>query len=315
MNDIVFSARQVTKNFSGHTALLKVSIDVPEQSIFGLLGPNGAGKTTLLRIINQITAPDEGELFFRGEKLSSRHIGHIGYLPEERGLYKKMTVGEQAMYLAQLKGLGRQEAFSQLKIWFEKFEILPWWNKKVEELSKGMQQKVQFIVTVVHKPDLLIFDEPFSGFDPINVNLLKEEILQLKKNGCTVIFSTHNMSSVEELCDYIALINRSQKILEGQVHTIRQQYRANIYEIVTDSHAQGLTLSPGYTLLGSDSLNGQTVYKIKIPLDSEPNSLLEKLIPQFSIRSFRELLPTMNDIFISKVKENSPGNQINIAHE
>ncbi len=307
MNDIIFSARKITKDFSGHTALLNVSMDVPGQSIFGLLGPNGAGKTTLLRIINQITAPDSGELFFRGEKLTSKHIGLIGYLPEERGLYKKMPVGEQAMYLAQLKGLSRTDAFTRLKFWFEKFEILSWWNKKVEELSKGMQQKVQFVITVVHKPELLIFDEPFSGFDPINVNLLKEEILQLKKDGCTIIFSTHNMSSVEELCDHITLLNQSQKILEGQVHSIKQQYRANIFEVIADGHLSNLSLLSGSEILESKSINGQSQYKIKIPFEANPNHLLSQLLPQLTIRSFRELLPSMNDIFISKIKENSSG--------
>ena len=206
-----FKAENVTKHYQNHLALDNVSITLPRQSIYGLLGPNGAGKTTFIRIINQITAPDHGEIWFDGEKLNASHIARIGYLPEERGLYKKMKVGEQAMYLAQLKGLPRNLAATKLKQWFEKFDIIDWWGKKVEELSKGMAQKIQFIVTILHKPDLLIFDEPFSGFDPINVNLLKEEILNLQKNGSTVIFSTHNMASVEELCDHIALLNKSKK--------------------------------------------------------------------------------------------------------
>ena len=217
---MLLSAQNVVKRYANHTALNKVSLDVPEGSVFGLLGPNGAGKTTLIRIINQITGPDEGEVWFNGERLNASHVAQIGYLPEERGLYKKMKVGEQALYLAQLKGVSHAEALKRLKFWFDKFEINSWWNRKVEELSKGMQQKVQFIVTVIHQPRLLIFDEPFSGFDPINVNLLKNEILNLKANGATVIFSTHNMASVEELCDTIALINKSEKILEGNVREI-----------------------------------------------------------------------------------------------
>jgi ABC-2 type transport system ATP-binding protein len=226
----LIQAENVTKRFSGHTALSGVSLVVPDQSIYGLLGPNGAGKTTLIRIINMITAPDEGSILFEGRNIHPDDIGRIGYLPEERGLYKKMKVGEQAIYLAQLKGLSRVEAHRRLKEWFDKFDISAWWNKKVEELSKGMQQKVQFIITVLHQPKLLIFDEPFSGFDPINVNILKQEILRLRDNGSTIIFSTHNMASVEELCDNIALINRSQKILEGNVMEIRKKHGSDIYE-------------------------------------------------------------------------------------
>ena len=218
----LFVAKDVTKRYAAHTALDMVSINVPENSIYGLLGPNGAGKTSLIRIINQITAPDSGELFIQGEKLHPKHTAMIGYLPEERGLYKKMPIGEQAMYLAQLKGIPAHEAQKRLKALFEKFEIQDWWGKKVEELSKGMQQKVQFIVTIVHQPKLLIFDEPFSGFDPINATLLRDEILELRKNGATIIFSTHNMASVEELCDDIALINKSKKILEGSVSDIKK---------------------------------------------------------------------------------------------
>src|SRR5512147_1827049 len=214
----LFSAKDIVKRYSDHLALDKVSINVPEATVFGLLGPNGAGKTTLLRIINQITAPDEGELFLNGRKLSAEDIASIGYLPEERGLYKKMKVGEQALYLARLKGLSRDEAMKRLKHWFIKFEIQAWWDKKVEELSKGMQQKVQFVTTILHQPKLLIFDEPFSGFDPINANLLKQEILELRNQGSTIIFSTHDMGSVEELCDNITLINKSKAVLEGPVH-------------------------------------------------------------------------------------------------
>ncbi|MDD4191367.1 MAG: ATP-binding cassette domain-containing protein, partial [Mangrovibacterium sp.] len=227
----LFQACEIVKDYAGHRALDGVSLSVNEQSVFGLLGPNGAGKTTLIRIINQITAPDEGELFFQGQRFSSDAISQIGYLPEERGLYKKMKVGEQALYLARLKGMSRHDALKNLKYWFEKFEIQPWWNKKIEELSKGMQQKVQFIVTVIHRPKLLIFDEPFSGFDPINTNLLKTEILRLREEGATVIFSTHNMASVEEICDHIALINQSKKILDGNIHDIKERFKAGIFEI------------------------------------------------------------------------------------
>jgi len=226
-----FSARNVNKVFAETKALTNVSISVNKQSIFGLLGPNGAGKTTLIRIINQITAPDSGEVFLEGRKMTRADIGQIGYLPEERGLYKKMKIGEQAIYLAQLKGMSRHGATKNLKVWFEKFDIMTWWNKNIEELSKGMQQKVQFITTIVHKPQLLIFDEPFSGFDPINANLLKQEILYLRENGATIIFSTHNMESVEELCDHIALINKSVKIVDGPTNEIRERYKSNIFEV------------------------------------------------------------------------------------
>ncbi|MCD4735683.1 MAG: ATP-binding cassette domain-containing protein, partial [Bacteroidales bacterium] len=241
--NLLLQTIDISKQFAGHRALNKVNIEVPDQSIFGLLGPNGAGKTTLIRIINQITAPDEGKILLNGEKLRQEDTRKIGYLPEERGLYRKMKVGEQAMYLAQMKGLSRKDAITRLQTWFEKFDILPWWNKRVEELSKGMQQKIQFIVTVIHEPKLLIFDEPFSGFDPINVNLLKDEILQLRKNGATIIFSTHNMASVEELCDHITLINNSEKILEGKVSELRHQYRENLFEITFRGENQSLKKS------------------------------------------------------------------------
>jgi ABC-2 type transport system ATP-binding protein len=305
----IFSAKNITKKYAAHTALNNVSIDVESQSIFGLLGPNGAGKTSLIRIINQITAPDSGELFFKNQKLNPSHVSLIGYLPEERGLYKKMKVGEQALYLAQLKGISKKEALNKLKYWFEKFEIINWWDKKVEELSKGMQQKVQFIVTVLHKPELLIFDEPFSGFDPINVNLLKNEILNLRKEGATIIFSTHNMASVEELCDNIALINKSEKILDGSVVDIKNTYKANIFEIVYQKNEKNIenilpedfkiiSLTPNHTYISA---------KIKLPKNSGTNDLLRILINDVNIISVNEILPTMNDIFIQKVSEKSLG--------
>lgn len=298
----LIQAEKVTKRFAGHTALEEVSISVPEQSIFGLLGPNGAGKTTLIRIINMITAPDEGTILFNGRQIRPKDISMIGYLPEERGLYKKMKVGEQALYLAQLKGMSRQETIRQLKEWFEKFEIISWWNRKVEELSKGMQQKVQFIITVIHKPKLLIFDEPFSGFDPINVNLLKEEILKLRNNGSTIIFSTHNMSSVEELCDSIALINRSRKILEGNVMDLRKKQRTLTYEAEITRPSSSLQLPDNYQIIENTPAEPNIVLKIKVTANHKPNDLLSLLIGQSEVHSFREILPTMNDIFISTVK-------------
>lgn len=294
----------VVKDFSGHRALNRVSVDVPEGSVYGLLGPNGAGKTTLLRIINQITAPDEGSILFRGEPMGSKHRSRIGYLPEERGLYKKMKVGEQALYLARLKGLSRPEAMKRLKVWFEKFEMGAWWHKKVEELSKGMAQKVQFITTVLHEPELLIFDEPFSGFDPINVNLLKNEILQMKANGATIIFSTHNMASVEELCDHITLINESEVVLQGEISAIREQYRANKYRVTFTGEPEKLAagLETGFELLQMDENGLGQQATIRITKDGGSNELLKNLVDITEVKAFCEILPGMNDIFIQAVK-------------
>ncbi|MBN2174526.1 MAG: ATP-binding cassette domain-containing protein [Bacteroidales bacterium] len=307
----LFEAQNITKQFAGHKALDSVSIIISKQSIFGLLGPNGAGKTTLIRIINQILAPDSGNLFFNNQKLKPDDIYKIGYLPEERGLYKKMKVGEQAVYLAQLKGLTKQDAIKKLRIWFEKFEIQPWWNKRIEELSKGMQQKVQFIVTVIHEPELLIFDEPFSGFDPINVNLLKDEILDLKTKGATIIFSTHNMASVEELCDQIALINKSKKILEGKVVDIKNNYKSNTFEITCDEVKKdiGQVLGKKFEVIENIQVDGYLKAKIRIRKGVDQNKLLEELIPICTIRSFNEILPSVNDIFISAVNETNKKNQ------
>ncbi len=300
-----FEARNISKNYAEHTALNDVSIDVKEQSIFGLLGPNGAGKTTLIRIINQIIGPDAGEIFIKGQKLVPSHISDIGYLPEERGLYKKMKVGEQAMYLAQLKGLSKKDAFHRLKHWFEKFGIENWWNKKVEELSKGMAQKVQFIVTVVHEPSLLIFDEPFSGFDPINAELLKQEILQLREKGATILFSTHNMSSVEELCDDIALINNAKVILKGEVSNIKQEYKNNIYHLKIKDLSKDITeiLPDTYNIKPYKKYSNHQSFDIILPKNSTSNTLLKLLLPHGEISSFEEILPTMNEIFIKKVTE------------
>ncbi len=301
----IISAQNITKRFHKHTALDNVNITVPEKSIFGLLGPNGAGKTTLIRIINQITAPDSGEMFFAGEKLAPRHIEQIGYLPEERGLYKKMEVGEQCIYLAQLKGLKKSDAEKKLKIWFEKFEMSSWWNKKVEELSKGMQQKVQFVATVLHEPRVLILDEPFSGFDPINASLIKNEIIRLKENGATILLSTHNMSSVEELCDNIALVNNSKTILQGSVREIRQQAKANIYEVDFKgsmlSFATGLWA--GFEILDHKAEGEHCKARVKLLGKSTPNALLGAILQTVEVNGFREILPSMNDVFISKVQE------------
>jgi ABC-2 type transport system ATP-binding protein len=300
--------KRVYKNYADHQALHNISLHIKKQSIFGLLGPNGAGKTTLIRIINQITAPDKGEIFFEKENLSPKHIAQIGYLPEERGLYKKMKVGEQALYLAQLKGMDKGEAKYKLKEWFEKFEINEWWDKKVEELSKGMAQKVQFITTVLHEPKLLILDEPFSGFDPINTNLIKKEILELRDNGSTIIFSTHNMESVEEICDDIALINKSKKILEGSVEEIKNTYKSNVFEIVFIGNmiAFSNALWTSFEILESKQDNGRNFVKVRANNPSEMNDLIKVIINDVQIISVNEITPSMNDIFIQKVQEVMP---------
>ncbi len=298
-------AINVTKSYSNHKALDKVSISVPEQSIFGLLGPNGAGKTTLIRIINQISMMDEGQVLLNGNPIKQKDVINIGYLPEERGLYKKMKVGEQAIYLAQLKGLSKRHAIKELKYWFEKFEIGQWWNKKVEELSKGMQQKVQFIVTIMHKPDLLIFDEPFSGFDPVNVNLLKDEILKLRENGATIIFSTHNMASVEELCDNIALINNSKTVLKGEIHDIKQKFKANIFEISYKGKEPVSLPQDEFIVKSTEKIRDNICSVIKLHNGSSPNDLLSSVLPHADIVSFKEVLPSINDIFIQEVSSKS----------
>ena len=297
----------VTKRYADQVALNRVSLSVPEQSIYGLLGPNGAGKTTLIRILNQITGPDEGQVLIDGQPLSPRHTEHIGYLPEERGLYKKMKVGEQAIYLAQLKGLSKAEAQKRLHQWFERFQIDNWWNKTVEELSKGMQQKIQFITTVIHEPDILIFDEPFSGFDPINANLLKESIRELRDKGATILLSTHNMSSVEEMCDSISLINKGEKILEGKVSDIRRQHHTSTHEIevLADDRQDIIALTDEFDLKIEDS-GTQDVLRITFVGES-PKTLLNKIMEIGTLVSYREILPSMNDIFIQEVQsKNNP---------
>jgi ABC-2 type transport system ATP-binding protein len=303
----IFQANNIVKEYAGHVALSSVSISVKEASIFGLLGPNGAGKTTLIRIINQITAPDTGELFFEGRPMKANDIDHIGYLPEERGLYKKMKVGEQALYLAQLKGMSKRDALKNLKYWFEKFEIQAWWGKKVEELSKGMAQKVQFITTVIHQPKLLIFDEPFSGFDPINTNLMKNEIIELKKKGTTIIFSTHNMASVEEICDHIALINQSKKILDGQIDEVKEKFKSNTFEVSYKGETPDLQhrLGAQFNVLEQDESKFLKQMKVQFLNGNSNNELLKILMDQFEIVSFKEIIPSMNDVFIHVVEENN----------
>ena len=306
MNNLLV-ANSISKQFGNFTALNNVSVNIPEGSIYGLLGPNGAGKTTLIRIINQIPAPDTGSVLFDNESLNSTHIKDIGYLPEERGLYPKMKIGEQAIYLAQLKGMDRQSARLELKKWFDKFEISDWWNKKVTELSKGMAQKVQFIVTVLHKPKLLIFDEPFSGFDPINANLIKDEILQLNKDGATVIFSTHRMESVEELCEYITLINKSNKILDGKLDDIKSDFKTNTFEIAVNSlESQVLkkelelkyqTMAPTFRTIG-DNLR----MNIKLKSNQGSDELINLLNKNSKLIHFKEVIPTANEILINSVE-------------
>jgi ABC-2 type transport system ATP-binding protein len=303
----ILEAKSVVKKFAHHTALDNLDINIQENQIFGLLGPNGAGKTTLIRIINHITMPDKGSLYFNGKPLSSEDIFNIGYLPEERGLYRKMKVGEQAMYLARLKGMSKHDAYQRLKYWFEKFEIGGWWNKKVEDLSKGMQQKLQFIVTVIHEPQLLIFDEPFSGFDPINANLLKQEILNLQKKGATIIFSTHNMSSVEELCNHIALINKGKIVLDGKVEEIKQSYKKHEVQIQFTGSIDLFKETLKNTCLIkhiSESYSGYSA-KLQLTEDKDVNHILSKILPQFKITGVNELLPNMNEVFIQAVESSN----------
>lgn len=300
----ILETHHIVKQYAGHRALDDVSLVVPKGSIFGLLGPNGAGKTSLIRIINQITAPDAGEVILDGEHLNPNHIKQIGYLPEERGLYKKMKVGEQLLYLAQLKGLSEKQAMEKLKIWFEKFDIKTWWSKHVEDLSKGMQQKIQFVATVMHEPNLIILDEPFSGFDPINANLIKDEILELRDKGKTIIFSTHRMESVEELCDHIALINRSHKVLDGAKRAIKEQFKTHTYHVEYQGSLDNLPAA--FAVLDTRPAgtgDGFLRADIKIPPDASVNDLIRHLLDHVAVRSFGENIPSINDIFIKTVGE------------
>jgi ABC-2 type transport system ATP-binding protein len=297
----LFEAKNVTKQYGDHLALDNVSISVPEQCIYGLLGPNGAGKTTLIRIINQITGPDTGELFLNGKKLVPSDVQLIGYLPEERGLYKKMKVGEQALYFAQLKGLPKAEAMKRLKYWFKKLDIIDWWGKKVEELSKGMAQKVQFVTTVLHEPKLLIFDEPFTGFDPLNAKIIKNEILFLRERGATIIFSTHNMESVEELCDNITLIDKAKTILEGSVNDIRSKWAANEYDLIFGGEVK-INGNGHYTILRQQHENNKSIFRLKTTSDIATNDILQTVMREGNIISFNPAMPSMNEIFIRVVE-------------
>jgi ABC-2 type transport system ATP-binding protein len=301
----VLEVENVTKTYGNYTALNKVSIAIPEGSVFGLLGPNGAGKTSLIRIINQITLPDSGAIYLDGKPLHQNHIQDIGYLPEERGLYKSMKVGEQAIYLAQLKGMSKQEAKKKLIMWFDKFGINNWWNKKIQELSKGMAQKVQFIVTVMHEPKLLIFDEPFSGFDPVNANLIKDEILKLRDNGASIIFSTHRMESVEEMCDYIALINKSNKILDGKLSDIKNQFKENKFEVGLISENENIfnVVQEKFKATNLDSNDVNNEYRMEVTLNGEDTTkdLIKYLNSKAQINHFTEIIPSANDIFLKSV--------------
>lgn len=303
----ILEVKNVVKQYGDYVALNSVSLSIPKGSIYGLLGPNGAGKTSLIRIINQITLPDSGEVLLDGEKLQPHHIQHIGYLPEERGLYKSMKVGEQCLYLAQLKGLSKKEAKVQLDYWFEKLDIKGWWNKKIEELSKGMAQKIQFVVCVLHQPKLLIFDEPFSGFDPVNANIIKDEILSLKEKGTTIIFSTHRMESVEELCDHIALIHKSNKLIEGKLEEVKRQYRSNSFEVgILTDNIDGLMydLTQKFTVGPANFKSLNQELKLEIQLGTgTPNELLQVLTQRGQVTHFVEKIPSVNDIFIKTVTE------------
>lgn len=310
----IIKAENITKKFTGHTALDNVSVNIPEGSIYGLLGPNGAGKTTLIRIINHITAPDSGTVWFGDHRLRAEDVVNIGYLPEERGLYKKMRVGDQALFFAKLKGLKTRQATEELKIWFERFGIMDWWNKKVEELSKGMAQKVQFIVTVLHRPKLLIFDEPFSGFDPINAELLKNEILRLRDEGATVIFSTHNMESVETLCDNFSLINRSHNILSGNVSEVRRQMGKNTYKISFQGNPEALTAALGdriaYSAIDEPVRDSEGITysaRFRLSADTDMREFLRTAVDTVDLVSFDRALPSMNDIFIQAVSQANAG--------
>lgn len=304
MHENILDVKNVTKNYSNHCALDNVSLSVPNGVIYGLLGPNGAGKTSLIRIVNQITGPDAGTILFNGLALSEKNIYEIGYLPEERGLYKKMKVGEQLLYLARLKGLNKSEALDKLRYWFEKFEIKTWWDKNVEDLSKGMQQKIQFVATVLHQPKLIILDEPFSGFDPINASIIKDEILELKEKGSTIIFSTHRMESVEELCDYIALINKSKKVLEGKKQDIKDKYKSNTFSLQFNGELNEEFKT--FSIISEiTNLDGRKFAVLKAYDSAKSNEILKELLPKIEIKSFKEDEASMNDVFINAVQSSN----------
>ncbi|MCS4165681.1 MULTISPECIES: ABC transporter ATP-binding protein [Sphingobacterium] len=308
---MLLEINHVTKDYANHRALDDVSIQIPKGKIFGLLGPNGAGKTSLIRIINQITAPDSGEILFNGEALGPQHIAQIGYLPEERGLYKKMKIGDQMLYLAQLKGLSKREALARIQDWCQRLDITSWLDKKIEDLSKGMQQKVQFVATVIHQPELIILDEPFSGFDPVNANIIKEQILRLNQEGATIIFSTHRMETVEELCDNIALINRSKKILDGSVQEIKKEYRNQTYQLEYTANEDNFLLSDDTLFEVITSTKHEKTYITTIQLNNNNhiNDVLMRYIPQIQLNQLIEIVPSMADIFIQKVTQVSPLSQ------
>ncbi|MEM8521496.1 ATP-binding cassette domain-containing protein [Flavobacterium sp. PL12] len=303
----ILEVNKVVKRYGDYVALNEVTLAVPKGSIYGLLGPNGAGKTSLIRIINQITLPDSGQILLDGEKLQPKHVQYIGYLPEERGLYNTMKVGEQCLYLAQMKGLSKAEAKKQLEYWFDRLEIQGWWNKKIQELSKGMAQKIQFVVCVLHKPKLLIFDEPFSGFDPVNANIIKDEILKLREDGATIIFSTHRMESVEELCDHIALIHKSNKLIEGKLNDVKRKFKTNSYEVgILSDNVEGLMfdITQNFTVKPANFKSLNDSLKLEIQLgNATPNDLLSLLTKRGQVNHFVEKIPTVNDIFIQTVSE------------
>jgi len=304
MNEFILEANNIVKQYATHRALDDVSLSIPKGSIFGLLGPNGAGKTTFIRIVTQIINRDGGDIFFDGEALKPKHTQLIGYLPEERGLYKKMKVGEQLIYLAQLKGLSKKQTMDKLKIWFEKFDMQTWWNKNVEDLSKGMQQKIQFVATVMHQPSLIILDEPFSGFDPINANLIKDEILELRNQGSTIIFSTHRMESVEELCDHVALINKSKKILDGRKKDIKAQFKPNLVSIEYEGDLG--QIAANYEVAEEEKgRDGHHRAEIHLNEGQDRKALIKSLVEQVNLHAFVEKLPTINDIFTSMVNDNN----------
>ncbi|WP_286844288.1 MULTISPECIES: ABC transporter ATP-binding protein [Sphingobacterium] len=308
---MLLEINHVTKDYANHRALDDVSIQIPKGKIFGLLGPNGAGKTSLIRIINQITAPDSGEILFNGEALGPQHIAQIGYLPEERGLYKKMKIGDQMLYLAQLKGLSKREALARIQDWCQRLDITSWLDKKIEDLSKGMQQKVQFVATVIHQPQLIILDEPFSGFDPVNANIIKEQILRLNQEGATIIFSTHRMETVEELCDNIALINRSKKILDGSVQAIKKEYRNQTYRLEYTANEDNFLLSEDSLFKVITYTKHDKTYNTTIQLNNNIhiNNVLMLFLPQIQLNQLIEIVPSMADIFIQKVTQVSPLSQ------
>lgn len=308
---MLLEINHVTKDYANHRALDDVSIQIPKGKIFGLLGPNGAGKTSLIRIINQITAPDSGEILFNGEALGPQHIAQIGYLPEERGLYKKMKIGDQMLYLAQLKGLSKREALARIHDWCQRLDITSWLDKKIEDLSKGMQQKVQFVATVIHQPQLIILDEPFSGFDPVNANIIKEQILRLNQEGATIIFSTHRMETVEELCDNIALINRSKKILDGSVQAIKKEYRNQTYRLEYTANEDNFLLSEDSLFKVITSTKQEKTYNTTIQLNNNIhiNNVLMRFLREIQLNQLIEIVPSMADIFIQKVTQVSPLSQ------